>query len=65
MLKKIGARAGDQLDISIENGRIVIATLGWHPREGWAESAAAIAAAGEDGLVWPEFGNEDDENLTW
>jgi antitoxin MazE len=33
------------------------------PREGWAEAAAAIVAAGEDGLVWPKFGNEDDEDL--
>jgi hypothetical protein len=30
-----------------------------------AEAARAIAAARDDGLVWPEFGNAGDDALTW
>jgi hypothetical protein len=29
-------------------------------RAGWAEASMAIATAGDDALVWPEFPNEDD-----
>jgi len=65
MLKEIGATAGDKVDLTIEDGKIVLSAPKKHPREGWADDAAAIAAAGEDGLIWPEFGNEDDEKLTW
>jgi antitoxin MazE len=34
-------------------------------REGWAEDSKAIADAGDDKLVWPEFPNEDDKFLEW
>jgi antitoxin MazE len=36
-----------------------------YPREGWAEDASRLAGEGENGLVWPEFANEDDRDLTW
>jgi antitoxin MazE len=65
ILKEIGAQAGDDIDLSVETGRIVLTAKKKRPREGWAEAAAAIVAAGEDGLVWPEFGNENDEDLIW
>jgi len=35
------------------------------PREGWAEAFREIAEAGDDALVWPEFGNENDADLKW
>ena len=34
-------------------------------RQGWAEAAQALAASGDDGLVWPELSNEGDEALPW
>jgi antitoxin MazE len=34
-------------------------------REGWAQASKELAQHGEDALVWPEFGNADDENLDW
>lgn len=34
-------------------------------REGWAEASQAIAAAGDDQLVWPEFANIEDDSWTW
>lgn len=36
-----------------------------HPRSGWAATASEIAMAGDDGLVWPEFGNTGDNGLAW
>lgn len=66
MLTEIGAQAGDKVDISVENGRIVVKLLPANPREGWAEAAAAIAAAGDDELVLGDFANDDDDTeWTW
>lgn len=33
-----------------------------HPREGWAEAAEELARLGDDGRIWPEFGNIGDED---
>ena len=30
------------------------------PRAGWADASRALAEAGDDALVWPEFANDDD-----
>jgi antitoxin MazE len=65
LLAEIGAKANDQVDMKVEAGRLVIAPLGHDPRAGWADECKALREAGEDGLVWPEFGNEDDKNLVW
>jgi hypothetical protein len=34
-------------------------------RKGWAAASKAIANAGDDALVWPEFGLSSDEDLQW
>ncbi len=65
LLTEIGAKAGDDVELVVEAGRIVIALIPIHPRAGWAEAAKRIAEAGDDELVWPEFGSEDDGELTW
>lgn len=44
---------------------IVLKTVLGDPRKGWAEASTAIAAAGDDALVWPEFANDDDSLLEW
>lgn len=36
-----------------------------NPCEGWAKDSQRIAEAGDDALVWPEFGNEGDAELVW
>ena len=46
---------------AVENGVLTVKPVRENPREGWAAAAIAIAAAGEGGLAWPEFGSEDDE----
>ena len=53
------------VEIDVENDAIVIRKPRGHVREGWAEASRALAAAGDDALVWPEFANDDDEKLTW
>jgi antitoxin MazE len=53
------------VDIEVEDDAIVIRKPKRHAREGWAEASRALAGAGDDGLVWPEFANDDDALLTW
>jgi antitoxin MazE len=65
ILAQLGAKTGDDLDLSLEDGRIVLAPAKQHPRAGWADAARRIAEAGDDALVWPEFGNAGDVNLKW
>jgi antitoxin MazE len=66
LLKEIGASAGTPMDVRIEDGKVVATPLR-HPREGWAEAAAAVAAAEEDPdeAAWRGFGNDGDAELTW
>lgn len=63
-LTQIGMEMGD-VDIDIENETIVIRKLAKQPREGWAEFSKAIAVAGDDKLVMPDFANEEDKELVW
>ena len=65
MLAEIGVAAGDMVELSLEDGRVTIAPVKRRPREGWAEASRTIAEAGDDALVWPEFGNIGDDELTW
>lgn len=61
LLAEFGAQAGDKIDIRIKDGVIVIERLAKHPREGWAEDAARIAAADDDKLVLGDFPNDNDD----
>ena len=65
--KPLLAQAGlvDEADVRVENGAIILRPVKRLPREGWAEASRWIAAAGDDGLKWPEFGNECGEDLKW
>jgi antitoxin MazE len=65
LLAEVGARANDQVNLGVENGRIVIAPIRKRPRAGWAEASKRLAAARDGGLVWPEFGNDADKDLRW
>lgn len=64
-LNEIGAAAGDDVEMRVEEGRLVIAPVKPHARAGWADDAKGIAEVGEDALAWPEFGNDGDDALTW
>jgi len=65
MLVEIGIAAGDAVDLALEDSRIIITPQKRRPREGWAEAFREIAEAGDDALVWPEFANDEDADLTW
>jgi antitoxin MazE len=65
VLAALGVRAGDDLTLALEKGRLILMPAKAHPRSGWAKAAAAIAASGADALVWPEFGNLDDGESIW
>jgi len=52
-------------EMAVENGAIVLRKPGPAVREGWADASRALAAAGGDALVWPEFANEDDARWEW
>jgi antitoxin MazE len=65
ILTQLGVEAGDDLDLSLDDGRIVLVRVKRHPRAGWADAAKRIAEAGDDALVWPEFGNASDADLKW
>lgn len=64
LLDKIGARAGDSVELRVEDGRLVMERTAM-PRQGWAADARRLAGEGEDELVWPEFANDEDDKLTW
>jgi len=65
LLAEVGAKANDQVNLGVENGRIVIAPIRKRPRAGWAEASKRLAAARDGGLAWPEFGNDADKDLRW
>jgi antitoxin MazE len=61
LLAEVGAKANDQVDMGVEDGKIVIAPIRKRPRAGWAEASKRLAAT-RGGLVWPEFGNDGDKH---
>jgi antitoxin MazE len=65
ILNQIGMEVGEDFDMSLEDGRILLVPAKRHPRAGWAEAAKRIANAGDDALVWPELGNANDAHLKW
>jgi len=65
ILTQLGVQAGDDLDLSFDDGRIVLVPAKRHPRAGWADAAKRIAEAADDAMVWPEFGSADDADLKW
>jgi len=65
LLGEIGVEIGDVFDVKIEEGQIILAPVSRRPRAGWAPASQEIAQAGDDALVWPEFGNAGDEELVW
>jgi antitoxin MazE len=63
MLKEAGLE--DEAEIALERGAIVLRKPRRNPREGWAEASRRITEAGDDKLLWPEFGNRNDGDFQW
>ena len=67
LLAEIGAKVGDEVDISVEGRRIVVAFPKPHPRAGWADASAIIGAdeRTEEHLDWLNVPNDGDADLKW
>lgn len=59
----LGVTIGDELDLDMVEGKVTLARIERHPREGWADAAKGLADAEDDGAAWPYFPNEGDDAL--
>ena len=55
----------DEAEMTVEDGAIVLRKPAKSVRAGWAQAAQALAAAGDDQLVMPDFANDGDAELEW
>lgn len=63
MLLQAGLEA--EAELTVEDGALVLRQPAKSPRSGWAEASQALAQAGDDALLMPEFANEMDKELVW
>jgi antitoxin MazE len=57
---------GDEVDLKVEEDRIVLMRPAKHPREGWAEAIDAIGPDDEDWSDWQNMPSEAlEEDWTW
>jgi antitoxin MazE len=48
-------RFGDEVELSVRRGNLVIMPSGIKPRAGWADAFSRAAADGIEGLLIPEY----------
>src|SRR5947199_5341148 len=60
VLAQLGLDAKAGVEMTIEDGALVLRRPASPARKGWAEAARSIAEAGDDELVMGEFGNAGD-----
>ena len=69
VLAQLGVEPGGEVDLSVVEGKVIIAPLPpkRHPREGWAEASRALAESGDDGIQqeWLDVTNETDDEWEW
>ena len=65
VLAQLGLDARSGVEMTIEDGALVLRRPALPARTGWAEAARNIAEAGGDELVMGEFGNAEDSELVW
>ena len=65
MLAEIGIAAGDTVELSLQDGRIMITPVKRRLREGWSAAFAEIGELADEDLAWLQFGNEGDDELQW
>jgi antitoxin MazE len=63
LLAQVGLE--NEAEMVVEKGAIVLRKPRKQLRAGWADASRKIAAAGDDVLAWPEFGNAADADLRW
>jgi len=66
ILGEIGLTVGAEMDLHVEDGRLVGTPVKTDERADWAAAAGEIARhADADEAAWQGFANEDDDTLTW
>ena len=55
----------NELEMIVEQNIIILRKPAKSIRSGWAEASRLIAKAKDDQIVWPEFANEGDAELSW
>jgi antitoxin MazE len=55
----------DEVEMTLENDSLVIRPARQAARQGWAADSKALAASGDDALLWPEISSEIDEEWQW
>jgi antitoxin MazE len=65
ILAQLGLDAKAGVEMTIEDGALVLRKAARPARTGWAEAARRIAEVGDDELVMGEFGNTEDSELAW
>jgi antitoxin MazE len=65
VLAQLGLDAEAGVEMTIEDGALVLRRPASPARTGWAEAARSIAEAGDDELAMGEFGNAEDSELVW
>lgn len=65
VLAQLGLDAREGVEMTIEDGALVLRRPAIPARTGWAAAASSIAEAGDDELVMGEFGNAEDSELVW
>ncbi len=63
LLQQVGLE--DKAEMRVEGDALVLRRPKAAVRNGWAEAAKKVAAAGDDALVISELGNEEDAELQW
>lgn len=63
LLRQLKLSSRSTVELEIDNGSIVIKP---EPRQGWAEAAKQMSAAGDDQLLLSDYPNEfEKEEWTW
>ena len=65
VLSDCGIGAGDSVDLTTEQGRIILAPVKRHPREGWAEAFDEPPELTEEERTWLGFPNDSDNDWRW
>src|SRR6266567_3232839 len=65
VLAQLGLDAKTGVEMTIEDGALVLRRPASPARTGWAQAAMRISEAGDDELVMGEFGNAEDSELVW
>lgn len=67
LLAELGVECGAEMDLVVDDGRVIATPIRRRTREGWEADAERIGAEASDleSEEWLSFGNEADARLAW